>query len=244
MDPCLAITMAAWHGCVRGVTTPGVDADMRFLADLRAEHDLIDAMAGSLRGFSLGYAGTPAQVTLAGDYLRFFRLWAGQFHHHREEDVLFPALVGQLQVPADRGPVAVLTADHQEMGGLLTDLAAAVGLGKDGAGKARDAALSYTRRLQHHIDAENSVLLPECAHRLTRAGVPDLPSPQPTADQVRARDLAEGLLTRFPPCEDGAMVRGDGCIMCPAYGVSCDGLEKAWWSEAEWEDARDRLASS
>jgi hypothetical protein len=29
--------------------------------------------------------------------------------------------------------------------------------------------------------------------------------------------------------------------MCPAYGVSCNGLEREWWNESEWEEIHERL---
>jgi hypothetical protein len=31
-------------------------------------------------------------------------------------------------------------------------------------------------------------------------------------------------------------VRGDGCVICPSYGVTCEGLEREWWNAHEWDE--------
>jgi hypothetical protein len=35
-------------------------------------------------------------------------------------------------------------------------------------------------------------------------------------------------------------VRGGGCVLCPSYGITCDGLEREWWTELEWEETWER----
>ena len=57
-------------------------------------------------------------------FLRFFTLYASHFHHAREEDTLFVALRDRAGLPADRGPIATMIADHERMAGLLAGLAA------------------------------------------------------------------------------------------------------------------------
>ena len=47
--------------------------------------------------------------------MTFFRVFAGAFHHEREEVVLFPALIRDAGLPADRGPIAVILDDHRRM---------------------------------------------------------------------------------------------------------------------------------
>ena len=54
---------------------------------------------------------------------------------------------------------------------------------------------------------------------------------------------AAALLLRYPPSEDAALTRGDGCFMCRAHGDTCKGLEAEWWTELEWEEFYDRDAS-
>jgi hemerythrin-like domain-containing protein len=215
---------------------------VKLIDDLRAEHDLIDAVAASFRTF----AERPAiDAADANAFLRFFRLFAGAYHHAREEDTLFTALVERASLPGAHGPVAVLTGEHHQMSGLLDEverlLASAV---MDDAWRSalRATIREYTEALQHHIDAENSVLLPESEARLRKNGVLELAGRPPTADELRAREGGLGLLARYPGRYEPAIVRGDGCVLCPAMGGACQGLELEWWSESEWDELQDHLA--
>lgn len=199
---------------------------MQLLDDLRGEHVLIERVVGSLRTFASGPARDPED---GAAYLRFFRLYAGRYHHAREEEVLFPALAAT-EVPADRGPLKVLLDAHQAMARILDAMEAGVTL---------ELAERYGRALLHHIDAENSVLFPESEIRLRARG--ELPSRPPDAEELAARAEGERLADQYPPSEFAGIFRGDGCVACAAYGESCDGIEREWWSELEWEDARDRM---
>ena len=201
---------------------------MRLLDELRGEHLLIEQVIGSLRTF----AGPPGRD--AGDaaaYLRFFRLFAGRFHHAREEEVLFPALVAT-EVPGDRGPLKVMLDAHRAMAQMLDAM---------DAGITPELAGRYGRALLHHIDAENSVLFPESEVRFR--GRPELPSRLPDGEEIAAREEGERLVQRYPPSEFPDLFRGDGCVACAAYGEGCDGIEREWWSELEWEDARERMGN-
>ena len=60
------------------------------------------------------------------------------------------------------------------------------------------------------------------------------------AEENAARDGADRLLALYPPSEDADAIRGEGCVICPSYGISCEGLEREWWSEEEWDDFRER----
>ena len=72
---------------------------MRLLDELVAEHDLIDAVVGSLRAYvSARVAGT-ADPAAGPEFVRFLRLFAGHFHHAREEDTLFVALRERAEIP-------------------------------------------------------------------------------------------------------------------------------------------------
>ena len=160
---------------------------MRLLDDLRSEHELIDAVLGSLRTYVERRIEGQADPSDGARFVSFFRLWAGHYHHAREEGVLFPALVEEAGLPGTRGPIAVLEADHRRMADLLERLAPLLtgapeeALAGARAEQARDLATAYCRALWHHIDAENSVLFPESEDRLGRAGVTELPTREPTA---------------------------------------------------------------
>ena len=47
--------------------------------------------------------------------------------------------------------------------------------------------------------------------------------------------VPERLVERFPPMDDSEIVRGDGCIACSAFAVTCGGIEKEWWNDWETE---------
>ena len=203
---------------------------MRILDDLRAEHSLIERLVGSLRT----YAAQEARDADDGAaFLRFFRLYAGRFHHAREEDVLFPALVAT-EVRADRGPLKVLLDAHHSMARVLDAMSSGITL---------DLAERYGLALLHHIDAENSVLFPESEIRLRSRGGAELPSREPDAEEQAARSDGERLAEKYPPSDFPGIFRGDGCVACAEYGQSCDGIEREWWSELEWEDTLERMGN-
>ena len=213
---------------------------MMLMDELHAEHEVIERVAGAF----LTYAAIPSAQRRAGDgaaFLRFFRLYASHFHHAREEDTLFAALRDRAGLPADRGPVATMVSDHARMASLLDHVEAGLGTGADGDARLRESATAYVHALWHHIDAENSVLFPECEPRLRRNGVRELPSRPMTSGARDALESGQALADRYPPPAKPDVMRGDGCIMCPAFGVTCRGLELEWWNEWEWDEFEDRM---
>jgi hemerythrin-like domain-containing protein len=219
---------------------------MELIAELRQEHDLIERVVGSLRTFvdlRRRGDGDPAD---GERFMRFFRLYAGHFHHAREEDTLFVALVREAELPRDRGPIAVLLDEHAQMAAILDGIAPLIALPALDEGDAvrlGELATAYSRALWRHIDAENSVLLPESEARLRKHGVTDLPTRPMTGDEQHSRSDGERLVERYPPLDDPDVIRGDGCVMCPAFTTACNGLEHEWWNEWEWEEFEDHLPS-
>jgi hemerythrin-like domain-containing protein len=204
---------------------------MRLFEQFDEEHRLIDQVAGSLFRFSEVAAAGGATVDDIADFVRFFRVFVTGYHHDREEHSLFPVLVERAEVPADRGPLPAIEADHRDAVKLVSEL-------EENAGDLRAAADS-ARRLAHHlwehVDKEDSVLFPESFDRLRRNGVTVLEGRGPAPDEEAARELGERLVERFPPMDDPEIVRGDGCIACSAFAVTCGGIEKEWWNDWEAE---------
>lgn len=211
---------------------------MSFFDELTAEHDHIERVVGALRTYVTQRLAAAAEPTDGARFVTFFRVYAGAWHHEREERQLFDALVRLADLPADRGPIAVVTRQHRTLEGFLEQLASSLLAPRwseeDGAAAQRRVD-AYADLLLHHIDAENSVLLPESRARLLPADAATLISRPHTAAEAAA--LADGLALaqRYPPTEKAALLRGDGCVMCPEYTVGCRGLEQEWWSAAEWE---------
>lgn len=217
---------------------------MRLIEELRAEHDLIERVAGSLRTFARQRGRGEGSPEDGPRFLAFFRLYAGQFHHAREEDTLFVALQRDAELPGDRGPIAALLEDHRRMAGLLDRMEPIAAASSAEARASLEAiALEYSQQLWQHIDAENSVVLPESESRLRRHGRAELPSRETTPEEEEARALGEGLLSLYPPVHEPDVPRGDGCVVCPAFTRTCRGLELEWWNEWEWEEFEDHLPS-
>ncbi|MBL8921471.1 MAG: hemerythrin domain-containing protein [Myxococcaceae bacterium] len=217
---------------------------MKLADELIAEHELIDRALGAFRTWAQAWARGEGEVAHGRAFLTFFQRWAHDFHHAREEDVFVPALVAEVSLPRERGPIAVILDDHVVMGRLraaMTD-----SLDRDDAGSRQrvdELAREFSHRLWHHLDAENSVFFPEGVERLRKRGVYELEGRGPTADELEAKRAVEALLERYPPLRDATVYRGDGCVMCPAYNETCRGLEREWWTESEWDELSQRLGS-
>jgi hemerythrin-like domain-containing protein len=218
---------------------------MQLFDELRREHELIETVLGSLRTWADRRATGDADPADGLRFIEFFTLYAGEFHHEREEEILFPALA-EASLPVDRGPVRVILDDHRTLAAILAEIRALVEspvLDDSGAAALRDAAKRYSHELWAHIDAENSVLFPESEIRLRRNGVRELPTRPPTGPEERAGQIGEELVRLYPPISED-IARGEGCALCPAYGERCEGLEREWWNEWEWNEMDDHIASS
>lgn len=217
---------------------------MQLIKDLQAEHALIEQVLGSLRAFvtaRLAGQGDPADGLR---FLTFFRRYAGDFHHDKEEAILFQALAEKAELPADRGPLPALTGEHRRMEGVLDALESRLRLPLASEADRRqlqELAVAYSHSLWRHMDAENSVLFPEGEERLRRFHVRELPSRPMTETERDAQAAGLALVTAYPPQHDPEVHRGDGCIACPSYGTACEGLELEWWTDLEWEDFQERM---
>ncbi len=212
---------------------------MKLIDTFQDEHVLIDRVLGSLRRYVDGLVDGTADPDDGRRFAVFFTEFAGHFHHDREERVLFDALVRDAELPGDRGPVHALVHEHAQMEEWLSEMTPFLEQrpqSEDDRVRLRAQATRYSHALWRHIDAENSVLYPEGAERLRRCNIHELPDRPMSEAEAAAREDAAALLVRYPPVEDDALTRGDGCFMCRAYGETCDGLEAEWWTELEWEE--------
>ena len=215
---------------------------MELLDDLRLDHDLIERVLGSLRTYAPRLAAGQAPLADAAVFLQFFETYAGHWHHENEEGILFHALVAEAMLPSSRGPLAVLLEAHDSFGGTLAAMRHAIAEG-DVAGFER-LAVEYSDALWNHIDAENSVLFPESERHLRRAGVSEVKSPEMPAAVADVAAAGLALTELYPPSEDIATLRGEGCALCPAYGPKCSGVEREWWNLWDWEELEERVAAS
>jgi hemerythrin-like domain-containing protein len=206
---------------------------MRIVDEIRRQHRHVDRVAGSLRRWAQRGIAHPDAVADQAELIGTLRVLVLD-HHHRIEEILFEALVEHGEIPGHHGPIAVLRREHDAAANAI-DRFEALGVGDGAAGLAMEIAAE----LWQHVDKEESVLLPEAERRLIDGGVRDLDFPDaPTVVEATERAGLD-LARRLPPMDDPEVIRGDGCIVCPAFGIDCHGIETEWWSD--WE--REHYAS-
>ena len=116
------------------------------IEELRADHEKILAELDKLEANPAGYAK---------EFLHFTENFA-EPHHHKEEEVLFPALEKK-GIPNEGGPIGVMLMEHEIKRGHVRDLA---------AGKI-EAAGNIISLLRDHINKENNILYPMAEQVLT-----------------------------------------------------------------------------
>lgn len=143
------------------------------IEQLKKEHAAIERMLVVLetvcRKLQKGEAVEPGHLSQIVD---FFRRFADECHHGKEEAVLFPALE-KVGIPRAGGPVGVMLHEHEQMRGSLRAVAQAVERLRAGevgaAGEMVRYAGNYVVMLRLHIDKENSVLFRMAEMRLGSA---------------------------------------------------------------------------
>jgi hemerythrin-like domain-containing protein len=140
------------------------------------EHKLILRMLAALE--------RNAQLTARCEYgnyrfyleaVDFIRNYADRFHHAKEEDVLFEALVAN-GMPRDNSPVAAMLVEHDHGRAFVRAMEQAANdalAGKPGQDAAiAENALGYIELLRGHIGKEDGILYP-LAERLIPDGMRD-----------------------------------------------------------------------
>jgi len=131
---------------------------------LMDEHTAILQALGAIEkriaALESGAAADPAFFEKAVQFLRSF---ADRCHHGKEEDILFTMMVEELDYPRSRGPVAVLTTEHERGRAFIRGIAeAAAVLEKDPTAAERIAqnGRGYIQLLRTHIDREDTIVFP------------------------------------------------------------------------------------
>lgn len=129
---------------------------------LRREHDailrMLDATDEVVHRLD---AGTAVEPRILEGLLEFFRLFADQCHHGKEEDLLFPKL-HEKGMPREMGPIGVMLHEHEQGRAFVREMAqAAAGYAKEqpqAAARWTAAASGYASLLREHIFKENNIL--------------------------------------------------------------------------------------
>lgn len=97
------------------------------------------------------------------DGIDFIRQYADRFHHAKEEDILFKALIDN-GMPKDHSPVAAMLMEHDQGRSYVRAMETAVLEAQSGRSDAfqaiADNALGYAALLRDHIAKEDDILYP------------------------------------------------------------------------------------
>ena len=119
--------------------------------------DLLEAQAARVAD-----GGEPDSAFFAGA-IDFVRRFADRFHHAKEEEILFAALVAN-GMPAENSPVAAMLLEHEQGRQFLRGLEEALREHRSGASGQRrrivENARGYCALLRDHIGKEDRILYP------------------------------------------------------------------------------------
>jgi len=118
--------------------------------------------------------------------LPFIRQYADHFHHAKEEDVLFKALVDN-GMPAQNSPVAAMLMEHDHGRAFVSGMEKAVqGLiaGERTVAELAENARGYCALLRDHIEKEDSILYPLAERVLPEAVRPAMIKAYSAAEEV------------------------------------------------------------
>ncbi len=128
------------------------------------EHRLIIRMLAILeKNAALTEAGAFADYRFYLDAVDFIRNYADRYHHAKEEDILFEALVAN-GMPRHNSPVAAMLMEHDQGRAYVQAMETAARnalAGKEGMdGTIAENAAGYLALLREHIAKEDAILYP------------------------------------------------------------------------------------
>lgn len=162
---------------------------------LVTEHLLIKRVLTLLERFApLTAAGEFNNWQFYLDGVDFIRSYADRFHHAKEEDVLFEALVAN-GMPRQNSPIAAMLMEHDQGRAFVAALEAAARLALAGepgqAGTIVENGLAYAALLRDHIAKEDDILYPLAERVLPEAVRPAILAGYAKAEAAVAADFTE-----------------------------------------------------
>lgn len=127
---------------------------------LMEEHDQIIGFLNTLfRGIRLERQGVLLGIDFWKDAIHFIRNFSDNYHHAKEEKILFPAYCDKgMQV--DYGPVAVMLRDHEHFRSAVALIEESLEQGEAGNEGRWLACDDFIESLRFHIHKENNILYP------------------------------------------------------------------------------------
>ena len=144
-----------------------------------------------------------ARRTASGEYrnwqfyldgVDFIRNYADRFHHAKEEDVLFEALIKN-GMPRENSPIAAMLIEHDQGRAYVKAMesAAQAALAGESAqeGIIAENALAYAELLREHISKEDEILYPLAERVIPEAMRDDIVAGYTRAEKRAAEDFTE-----------------------------------------------------
>jgi len=167
---------------------------------LMEEHRIIERVLAALeRAATLADRGRPVRPGLFLEAADFIQDFADGSHHHKEEGVLFGAMI-EAGVPREGGPIAVMLAEHEQARRYTRAMREAAEHWESGDEEARAsatrAARAYAALLRQHIAKEDQILFPLAGQAIPAAQQAKVLSdyskvePEDVRNAVRAKYIA------------------------------------------------------
>jgi hemerythrin-like domain-containing protein len=140
---------------------------------LKDEHRVIERVLGCLEKMA---EQASKEKTLsaadARDAITFLKTFADAYHHGKEEDLLYAAMV-EIGFPRDAGPIGVMLHEHTLGRSLIKGMADSLAAFETGEKEAVLAfarnAVEYAGLLSGHIQKENNILYPMADNNFSNA---------------------------------------------------------------------------
>lgn len=142
-----------------------------FAQELRHEHQVIDkVLAAMSTAADLMELGQELQVSTLAGLVQFLRIFAGEYHHNKEEKYLFPLLETKGSIEANRR-VERLQREHSEIAEVVNRLASISLIYSSDPEAVKPSLIASIQRLTELYPAliwqEEYLLLPLAEHVLT-----------------------------------------------------------------------------
>lgn len=191
---------------------------------LMQEHRVIELVLSCLDRMADNCdAGRPLDIEAATQAIDFFRVFADQCHHGKEEDLLFPMMEAK-GFPRDGGPTGVMLHEHevgrQRVRG-MEDAVKEASLG-DLAHKLVfvEHARAFSALLREHIQKEDHCLFAMADRALSPADQEELAK---NFDRVEAEQVGHGLHQQYLNIAFGLADRLGVSTCSGSHGGACSG---------------------
>lgn len=136
------------------------DLTRKMIEEHRLILRMIDLLETRVAATEIGEYST---YTFYLDAVDFIRMYADKYHHAKEEDILFRALLDN-GMPRNNSPVAAMLMEHDMGRGYVKEMEAAAQAAENGD-RGRDRVIAETGRnyialLREHIAKEDDVIYP------------------------------------------------------------------------------------